>query len=1206
MRKFYLFLSIGVLALLIYKFQFTEGTPTPVKKSSKEERIEGYFEDLKKTSSDVDLGYIPYEKLHKAIEIGKARVALQKSSRSFNGSLTEAVWRERGPNNIGGRTRAIMIDASDPSGNRVWVGAVGGGVWRTEDISQADAQWVKMGHQLENISIGAIAQDPNNHNIIYVGTGEGYPNLDAIAGIGIFKSTDGGAEWILLPSTQNANFRNTHEIFVHKNGDLYAATHDGGLFRSQDGGEMWLKVLGTSLSGATDDSFYDFQYVETGNVFYASNGNSIFKSFTGDRGDWTNIGTTKQGFPLDLNRVEMSVCANDASMVYVLGSVNGGASNTYVSTDGGETWVGRSSPGLMPGQDFTNGQAWYDLDIAVDPFNCNRVIAGGVPVFESTLQAVSWTPISGNLHVDQHNVTFDPQRQGRVLFGNDGGIWESINGGQTISNKNDGYVTTQFYAGAIHPNAGSHYILGGTQDNNTLQITEPGLSPANSVWGGDGVFCFIDQNEPDTQIVSSQNGNYGLSLDGGGEFGAGAAVNGSFINRSGYDDEANILYGQINSGGFFRWIIGGTTTEVKINGDPNFQVSAVKADPNNPNRIFFGGEDGRVYRINNAHTGTNVTGTRIADFNSGVSSVYMDKSNSNDIIVSLFNYGGNLENVHVTEDGGAEWISIEGDLPDMPVRWAMFDPANHKRAIIATEAGVWTTDNINGDSTRWMPSNPDNGMPFVRVDMLVMRDSDKTVLAATHGRGLITTEVFSAPAAVIITQPIAYEDQPILIDGSFSVNAQSYEWELNGNSISNAQTFTHTFDNPGTYTFELTINGDPDLKITRTISVLPYLPAPYQESEPGYTGDFESSPEHFAAYTVSGTGFSRGSSTKPGKEGTHSGTNAWILGRDVNLYANNTRAELYTPQYDLSQSGLFELKFWTKFAIQNRNDGFQIEYSLNSGATWQQLGSADDPAWYNYLNSNLDDGAWPKGKAYFTNNQVGWTHYVKDISFLAGEERVSFRFVFRSDATGQAQGFVIDDFEVTKYQGPLQTTITVFAAQYDEEQDITLTWTTGIEFQAKQFALERSFTGFGFEHVATLNATGVVSTVPQEYTRVDQSLRDLIYYRIKVTNDNPDIGYHYEFFSDTIVVRRDVDPDLVHKVLTNPFTDKIMISFSSMVNQAVTIRMFDISGKLVMERVDTPNSVAYALNNLRFTPGIYILSIQVGENEPSTHKMFTY
>lgn len=306
-------------------------------------------------------------------------------------------------------------------------------------------------------------------------------------------------------------------------------------------------MLGTSLSGADNNNFYDFAYIDANQTFYTSNANSVFKSSrTGDRGDWTNIGTDKPGFPNNLFRVELAVCSSDPEVMYVLGSLGGTASNTYVSNNGGNSWT-CSAPGVIPGQDFTNGQAWYDLDIAVDPFNCGHIIAGGVPAFESFLQGVSWAPLPGNMHVDQHNITYDPQMQGRVLFGNDGGIWLSNNGGQSIIDKNEGYVTTQFYCGAIHPDAGSPYLLGGTQDDNFLQITEAGLAPANSVWGGDGVFCFIDQNEPNIQIVSSQGGNYGLSTDGGGDFGFGATVDGEFINRSGYDDNANILYGQLNN-----------------------------------------------------------------------------------------------------------------------------------------------------------------------------------------------------------------------------------------------------------------------------------------------------------------------------------------------------------------------------------------------------------------------------------------------------------------------------------------------------------------------------------------------------------------------------------------------------------------------------------------------------------------------------------
>ncbi|MEO6132165.1 MAG: hypothetical protein ABIQ02_09975, partial [Saprospiraceae bacterium] len=498
MRK--LCFIIFPIVLIVLGYNFLQNDNFLKEKGNENENaledFKGALEDRKFTSSDVDLGYIPYDKLVNAVLEAQRRVELRGSDRSRVDGLPNAVWHERGPNNVGGRTRAIMIDESDPNRNRIWVGGVGGGLWRSDDVSQPDPNWRKLAFQLDNIAIGSIAQDPNDHNVIYVGTGEGYGNLDAISGAGMFKSTDDGETWSWLTSTKNSNFSNIHEVFVSPNGDVYAGTQVGGLFRSKNGGGTWEKVLGTSLSGASNNNFYDFHYNETNQTFYASNANSVFKSASGDRGSWTDIGTSKPGFPKDLVRVEFAICPTDPNVLYVLGSVNGAASNTYVSNDGGASWVSRSSPG--GGGDFTNGQAWYDLDIAVDPFACGRILAGGVGMQESNFQAISWAPLDGG-HSDQHLILFDTKKQGRVFFGNDGGIWMSDNGGQTIFTKNPGYVTTQFYCCAIHPDAGSPYILGGTQDNNSLQISQPGLSPSRSVWGGDGIFCFIDQNESQYQ-----------------------------------------------------------------------------------------------------------------------------------------------------------------------------------------------------------------------------------------------------------------------------------------------------------------------------------------------------------------------------------------------------------------------------------------------------------------------------------------------------------------------------------------------------------------------------------------------------------------------------------------------------------------------------------------------------------------------------------
>ena len=1196
-------LLAGTLAFL---FMPSSTGKVPVSKASKQQRIEDAILDYKFTSSDVDLGTIPYDKLFKAIDEGQRRIAAPSRSRSAQGSLTNLVWRERGPSNRGGRTRAILIDESDPTRNRIWVGGVSGGLWRTEDITQDDPKWEKLGVYFESLAISDIAQDPNDFNTLYVSTGESYTG--DVQGAGIFKSTDDGATWTILPSTENSVLSTVNEVYVHTNGDVYAATAYGGLLRSQNEGQTWEKVMGTGLAGGSSDNFHDFFYNETNQTFYTSNDNSIYKSTTGNRADWVSIGLGKPGFPNNVNRIEFAVCPGDPNILYAIGAIGSFSSNTFVSNDGGESWISRTEPAIFQGY----GQAWYDLDIACDPFNCYKLLSGGVNMAESGFQGLTWKVIAQEMHTDHHIIAFDPKRQGRVIFGNDGGIWLSENGGASTVDKSIGYVTTQFYAGAIHPGAGSPYVMGGTQDNNSLIIEEAGLAPSKTAWGGDGMFGFIDQNEPNIQMVSSQYGNYGLSLNGGFSFGFGADVGGEFVNRSGYDDNANILYGQVDQVGindidFFRWFVNTSQLDkVDIPGY-NINVTAVKADPLVPNRIYFGGQSGLVLRIDNAHDG-DISTSDVSVFanlpgTASVSCIYLDKQTSDHALISLFNFGSSLENLWVTYNAGVEWASIEGDLPDLPVRWAIFDPADHDRAMIATDAGIWTTDDINGDQTHWEPTNPDGGMPFVRVDMLQMRDSDKVVLAATYGRGLMTTDVFSAPAAVILSQAIAYEGQAVIIDGSQSVNAQDYQWSLGDNTTSDDPVVTHAYNNPGTYTITLTVNGA--ITQTRTISILPYLPAPYQVGTTDYAGDFETLPEHFAAYNPEGTGFSRGASTKPGKDGTNSGVAAWVLGVNESLYKNNTRAELYTPMYDMTLTGLYEFKFFGKYAIQNRNDGFQVEYSTDGGASWTQLGTNEDQNWYNYKNEQITNGAFPVGKSYFTNAKLNWTQYIKDVSFLAGQAHVSFRFVFRSDNEEQAQGLAIDDVQVTQYAGELKTNVTVFNAGYTGDQEVTINWTTGIEYQCRKFLLERSYTGFAFEEVSNTPAKGVVSTFANEYTRTDQSLRNVIYYRLKVVNENPDINYAYTFYSDTIVVRREVEADIVNKVLPNPFKDQIGISFSSVINQQIKVRLYDASGRLVVEEFAVPNAVSYTLDRLNLPTGVYVLTVQVGEGDLKAYKLFT-
>ena len=230
---------------------------------------------------------------------------------------------------------------------------------------------------------------------------------------------------------------------------------------------------------------------------------------------------------------------------------------------------------------------------------------------------------------------------------------------------------------------------------------------------------------------------------------------GDFINPTDYDNTANVLYAcsseDIDASPSMNYVynrytritgIGTTNTAslVTISNSPTSAlITHVAVSPSVSNRVYFGFDNGNIGYINNANTGTSntinfLTATGVTG---SVSCISVDPANENHILVTYSNYGVN--SIWETINGGTSWTSVEGNLPDMPVRWAMFDPRNSDWAIIATELGVWSTDNINGGSTDWNPTN--SGLANVRVDMLQYRASDRTIAAATHGRGLFTAVV---------------------------------------------------------------------------------------------------------------------------------------------------------------------------------------------------------------------------------------------------------------------------------------------------------------------------------------------------------------------------------------------------------------------------------------------------------------------------------
>ena len=1198
------------------------------KQSGIEEAIKLEFERTKNPLT----GTVPIDGRAKAIE---NTIKLQKeffgnnSNATFRTSdLSKARWLERGPGNIGGRTRAILVDLNDATRNTIFVGGSTGGIFKNTNIKDNNSKWTRINDWMPNLSIGALAQDPNNPKVMYAGTGD--CDGGDTGGDGIFKSVDGGTTWAQLPSTNSGLFSVTTSIVVLPDSSFVLAATFSGIYKSKDFGVSWQKVIGSGPAyGDTSPKFYRIQAF-SGGLVYACSANSTYRSLqAGDFGTWQDLNNGNNNYPGGWFRTEMAAAPSNSNVIYITGNQNGVDSSIYRSDNGGATWSRTSSPAWLDGctgkpvtKDFTRGQAFYDLTLAVSPTDPNIVYVGGVDQFISKNGGTSWSQATywagcnnkQYAHADQHAAVFESGNPNVLYIGSDGGISRADNASEApvFSDKNSLYVTTQAYACAIHPGEGASYYLMGFQDNGTTQITTPGLADGNEVIGGDGFLCFIDQLDPKYQLGSLYYGNWFISKDGGKNFNQGASSNGGFLTPADYDARTKILYAETKNNDLWRWdIIKNKTTLINIdglnlnNGSSN-DISHVFNDESVAGRVYISTKSGKVLRIDKANTDSVVPLNIIHSFGASISSVDVERTDSSHILVTVSSYG----NPHVWEskNAGATWTNITGNLPDMPVRYGIFSPTNGNQAVIATETGVWMTQLIDGARTIWFPPAPARGTPLVRTDMLRWRKSDKTILAATFGRGLWTTTVFSPAKANPIFNHVTYVTANTPFFGDASAAADSYVWNFGDGATANTENTFHTYNQTGTYNVSLNINGDAALIKKDTIKVLPQLSTPYKKGTNGYEGDFESGDDHFGAYSVSGSKFEKGQTAIAGKAGTHSGNNAYVLGLKEQVYQKNTEAYLYTPLFDLSQKGIYQFSFWAVYDIQRGYDGMQVQYSLDKGITWQVLGSASDPSWYDYMNKGVA-GAFYNDESYFTGSVDDWTRKQINISSLSGNANVAFRFMFRSTDFIPSTGIAIDDVEISKYDGALRTAFVsesgVFA---NTGTSIDISLSTQPEYFAQSFDIEISENGVTFRKAGTLKPTGFTTTDLQNYTfRVDGTPLDIYYFRIKAYSSDVISNYSDTIVSPIFAVNRSKNAALiVNKVFPNPFTNNLTVIFNDNVTQNVDIKLYDEVGRLVVQNTipSTFNNLSYNFKINGLAQGIYFLQTTIGSNKPQIIKLY--
>ncbi len=1196
-----------------YQAQSRDGKPPLINKVPKQDRMDLAWEQEVEWTRDLSTNTVPRERLLDA-QAYMLQLKQKSPPHKVAGAISGVTWSERGPSNVSGRTRAIMVDPNDPSGLTVWVGSVGGGIWKTTDISASAPAWTPVNDLFNNIAISSIVHDPSNTSVFYFGTGEGWYNSDAQRGLGIWKSTDGGNTWNQLSATNNSTYHYIQRLAVAGNGDLYVATRSG-LRRSTNGGTSFSQVLGSG-NGSSSNRVSDVEIAADGAIWagigiFSTDG--VYRSTTGNAGSWTKLNTGGNGFPTSgIRRVEIALAPSNAAVAYaVVQSGGSGLDEIYRTSNTGSSWTTLAKPndadGGIPASDFTRSQAWYDFSLVVDPNDANVVFAGGIDLFKSSNGGSSWQQISHwyggfgyqYVHADQHIAYFQPGSSSTIYFGNDGGIWRSTNATAaipTISFRSDNYNVTQYYACAMNPTAYSHQFLAGAQDNGTQRYDNAGINATVEVTGGDGCFCHIDQSNANYQFSSYVYSNYYRSTNGGASFSSiSNNNNGYFVNPSDYDNDDHHLYASYTSGRYSRILNVRTSTSlssVLIGAFNGGRVTHVSCSPNTANRVFFGLNNGDIVRVDNAHSGgpsaSNITGAGMP--NGTVSCIAIEDGNDNHLVATYSNYGAN--SVWETTNGGSSWTSVEGNLPDMPVRWALFDPNNASQVLLATELGVWSTDMLSGGATNWGPSN--TGMANTRTDMLQIRSSDNLVAAATHGRGLYTSDVFTTPFPEFTAdKKLVYIGKNVQFSDA-SYNSSSWDWNFGDGTTSTAENPSKAYNAPGTYTVTLEINGNPGYTETKTsyVQVLPNRGTPYA---PGDGGNFESAGE-FGADNFTGTPWELGNSGVGGKNGVNSGSNAWVTGLAGN-YQNNSDARLQTPNYNFFTPGTYTVRFYRKNSVEIGWDGYRVEYSLDKGDNWTLLGTTA-VNWYDFANTTQNT-AFPLNEPYFNATRNNYTLASYDVSFLAGNTDVAFRIRFKSDTWVTGAGVAIDDFEIIgPANNPLPVQLVSFTGTHRQDHNL-LEWRTASELTNAGFEVERAADGINFRKIGFVEGAGS-STSLKSYAFRDHDVREpLYYYRLRQVDYD---GRHE--YSSVIAVK--ADRGKVKFVYPNPFADELHIVLGGDESRStIRVQLFGLGGKLAYDRTFPSQSfgVRADVSAASLATGSYLLVVHAGE-DTFTQKVF--
>jgi photosystem II stability/assembly factor-like uncharacterized protein len=728
----------------------------------------------------------------------------QRPARFDAGVVSGLPARNIGSAETSGRISAVAA-TGDEGRLTVFAGSASGGVWKSVNggttfkpvFDSADVQ-----------SIGAVAIDPQNPKIVWVGTGESWVRNSVSIGDGIYKSTDGGETWNnsgLKDSEHIAKIlidpRHGDTVYACATGHLWDDNQERGVYKTSDGGKTWRKVL-AGVNGSTGcgmlamnpadsatlyASMWDFR--RQGWTFRSGGpGSGLFKSTDGGE-HWTDLTAAHaKGLPeKPYGRIALAVAPSQPQVVYA--TIEFKDSALYRSADGGQSWT------RLDASQFQVWRPFYFGNLIVDPKDENKVFKVDGALLLSVDGGRSFSPVSGAAHGDFHDVWIDPHNPNSILACDDGGLWRSLDGGTRWEHLMN-LPVSQFYHVSVDQ-TNPYRVYGGLQDNSSwvADSSYPG-GVSNSRWenmfGGDGFWMWEDPADPAYIYAEAQGGEIGRvnrfthesraikPYASYGEkklrFNWNTPIQISPNEKGTIYIGAQFLFRSRDHGQSWDRISpdlttndpekqkqeesGGVTID-NSSAEMHTTIYAISESPRNGQVIWVGTDDGNVQVTRDggrhwANTTGAMPGAGQAPWISWVEAGRFAEDTAY-ATVDRHMYGDMRPHVYKTTDFGASWQLLPTE-PSGVRGYAHVikeDTVDSKLLFLGTEFGLW----ISIDGGQNWAQYKGSGFPAVAVRDLVVHPRTSDLVLATHGRGIWIIDDISplrALTAAVMTETAAF------------------------------------------------------------------------------------------------------------------------------------------------------------------------------------------------------------------------------------------------------------------------------------------------------------------------------------------------------------------------------------------------------------------------------------------------------------------